>query len=144
MTGFSLEVVSLDDLDRVVRVGLLYDQYGPLLTAHQCEAVELYYLQNWSLQEIAEAWSTSRQAVHDLISRSVRLLEGYEARLGLEAREQKNRQALSACLNRIREARDGIDCHQQKARESLAAAEALINGLLGPEDEARGGKTGVS
>ena len=144
MTGFSLEVVSLDDLDRVVRVGLLYDQYGPLLTAHQREAVELYYLQNWSLQEIAEAWATSRQAVHDLIGRSVRLLEDYEYRLGLEAREQKNRQALLVCLNRLQEALGAIELDRTKARESLEAAEAVINGLLSPEDEAGGGKTGVS
>ncbi len=143
MTGFFLEVVSLDDLDRVVRVGLLYDQYGPLLTAHQCEAVELYYLQNWSLQEIAEAWSTSRQAVHDLIGRSVRLLEDYETRLGLEAREQKNREALLVCLNRLQEALSAIEPDQKRARESLEAAKAVINGLLGPEDEASGGRTGV-
>ena len=123
-------MVNLGDLERVVRVGLLYDQYGPLLTAHQREAVELYYLQNWSLQEIAETWSTSRQAVHDLIGRSVHLLEDYETRLGLEARERRNRLALSACLDRLREALDAVGEDRAKARESLQAAEAALNDLL--------------
>ncbi|MGE5528699.1 MAG: YlxM family DNA-binding protein [Patescibacteria group bacterium] len=118
-----------DDLERVVRVGLLFDYYGPLLTARQREAVDLYYLQNWSLHEIAEAWATSRQAVHDLIGRSVRLLEGYEKKLGLERRERRQRAAIAALADGIEEARSLLGRDDARAGEILQEAARAAAGL---------------
>ena len=109
MTRSVYGVVELDELERVVRIGLLYDHYGPLLTAHQREAIDLHYLQNWSLQEIAETWATSRQAVHDLVKRAVHLLESYERRLGLEVRERRNRDALKAALTKSEETQAAVE-----------------------------------
>ncbi len=125
----------MDSLDRVVRIGLLFDQYAPLLTGHQREAIDLYYLQNWSLQEIAEAWSTSRQAVHDLISRTVRALEDYESRLGLEARERATRSALEECARAIREARAAAGRDSELTLKMLAAVAATLDGLLNRDSE---------
>jgi len=74
-----LEVV----VERLVRTGLLYDFYGGLLTDKQRKVMELYYNEDWSLAEIATKEAVSRQAVHDLLQRSERLMEEYEAKLGL-------------------------------------------------------------
>ncbi|NLG83277.1 MAG: DNA-binding protein [Firmicutes bacterium] len=125
----------LDELERMVRVGLLYDHYAPLLTPRQREAVELYFLQNWSLQEIAAAWRTSRQAVHDLLGRSVHLLEDYERRLGLLAREEKKRSVLTACAAKLRVAGEILGSDAGRAGELLAAAVKELEALLGPEEE---------
>ncbi len=128
-------MVELDDLERIVRIGLLYDYYGPLLTAHQREAINLYYLRNWSLQEIAESWATSRQAVHDLISRAVGMLESYESRLSLEARDRESRSVLQSTLRRLDEARGAVGRDDARVHELLAEVGAALAELLGQAED---------
>jgi predicted DNA-binding protein YlxM (UPF0122 family) len=67
----------------MVRTGLLYDFYGGLLTEKQRQTMELYYLENWSMAEIAAEGKVSKQAVHDLLHRSERIIEDLEVKLGL-------------------------------------------------------------
>jgi len=38
-----------------VDAALFFDMYGELLTAHQQEIWQLYYLEDWSLAEISQA-----------------------------------------------------------------------------------------
>ncbi len=45
--------------------------------------MQLYYLDDWSLGEIAEEFKVSRQAVYDNIKRTETMLEEYEAKLKL-------------------------------------------------------------
>lgn len=66
-------------LDDVIRKGRLLDLYGALLTEKQQQCVHLYYNQDWSLREIGEALSVSRQGVYDMLHRSVQALEEYES-----------------------------------------------------------------
>lgn len=61
----------------------LFDTYGNLLTEKQQQIIKDYYYCNTSLSEIAEIYGVSRQAVGDIISRSVQSLHEYERRLGL-------------------------------------------------------------
>lgn len=124
-------VMALDDLDRVVRIGLLFDHYGSLLTDRQREAIELHYLQDWSLQEIAETWATSRQAVHDLLNRASHQLEEYERRLGLERRERAERETLKACAGKIDQVRRAIGSNDAKARIMLDEAAAMLANMIG-------------
>lgn len=70
-------------LEDATRVNLLYDFYGNLLTQKQRECLELYYQHDLSLAEIAGESDISRQGVHDLIKRAVRILEKAELKLGL-------------------------------------------------------------
>jgi uncharacterized protein len=70
-------------VEQMVRTGLLYDFYGGLLTEKQRRTMELYYLENWSLTEIAAEAGVSKQAVHDLLHRSERIIEDLEQKLGL-------------------------------------------------------------
>lgn len=81
-------------MERQVRTGLLYDFYGSLLTEKQRQVMELYYQEDWSLAEIAATASSSRQAVHDLLQRSERIMEEYEAKLGLLERYLKDQATL--------------------------------------------------
>ena len=70
-------------LDQLNRINLLFDIYAPLLTDRQQEALQLYFSDNYSLTEIAAEYMVSRQAVHDLIHRSLNALERFENKLGL-------------------------------------------------------------
>jgi predicted DNA-binding protein YlxM (UPF0122 family) len=77
--------MALDTLrSREHNVALL-ERYGTLLTEHQRDVLELHLGSDWSLAEIATRQRVSRSAVHDLIRRSVQLLEDSERRLGLLA-----------------------------------------------------------
>ena len=69
-------------MERIVEQTLLYDFYGELLTAHQKQVYE-YYLNDYSMSEIADEIGTSRQAVHDLIKRCNKILAEYEDKLSL-------------------------------------------------------------
>ena len=51
--------------------------------------MELYYLDDWSLGEIAEEFEVSRQAVYDNIKRTENMLEEYEGKLNLFAKFQE-------------------------------------------------------
>ena len=48
----------------------LWDAYNPLLTVHQREVCELYYLCDLSLTEIAEQKGISKQSVSDTLARA--------------------------------------------------------------------------
>jgi predicted DNA-binding protein YlxM (UPF0122 family) len=90
-------------VEQMVRTGLLYDFYGGLLTAKQRQAMELYYLENWSLAEIAATSGVSKQAVHDLLHRSERIIEELEAKLGLLQRFIDQQEVLSQVSRKLQQ-----------------------------------------
>lgn len=71
------------ELEKTKRVNDLIDLYGNLLTANQLNILELYYMEDLSLKEIAEELNVSRNAVHDSLKRSLITLEDYEEKLSL-------------------------------------------------------------
>lgn len=77
------------DIDETTRVNLLYNFYHALLTKKQSQYMDLYYVEDFSLSEIAEQLQVSRQAVLDNLHRSVNLLESYEKELNLIKRTQE-------------------------------------------------------
>jgi predicted DNA-binding protein YlxM (UPF0122 family) len=83
-------------MEKVTRVGHLYDCYGQLLTERQRQMVELHYFDDWSLAEIAEHFGVSRQAVHDNLRRAEEQLEAYEAVLSMAAGAAVLRRMLAA------------------------------------------------
>lgn len=86
----------LDTLQTRGRLLALFERYSPLLTEHQRDVVDLYLRSDWSLAEIAANHGTSRAAVHDIIRRSTRALQDYEARLGLLAESARRKKAVEA------------------------------------------------
>jgi Uncharacterized protein conserved in bacteria len=71
------------DIDETTRINLLYNFYHSLLTKKQSRYLDLYYVEDFSLGEIAEQLQVSRQAVLDNLHRSVNLLESFEKELNL-------------------------------------------------------------
>ncbi|ALB29108.1 MULTISPECIES: YlxM family DNA-binding protein [Companilactobacillus] len=77
------------NIDETTRVNLLYNFYHSLLTKKQSRYLDLYYVEDFSLSEIAEQLEVSRQAVLDNLHRSVSLLESFEKELGLIEKTQE-------------------------------------------------------
>ncbi len=93
--------MALDTLQARGRTLALYERYGPLLTVHQREVVDLYFRSDWSLAEIAAHQKTSRAAVHDIVRRSTLSLQDYEKRLGLLAESARRRREITALKRQI-------------------------------------------
>jgi predicted DNA-binding protein YlxM (UPF0122 family) len=88
-------------MERLVRTGMLYDYYGGLLTERQRQVMELFTQENWSLGEIAAETGVSRQAVHDLLQRSERLMEEYEAKLALVEQFLQRQETVKTALQKM-------------------------------------------
>lgn len=70
-------------MDKIYYITLLLDFYGELLTEKQRSVMAGYYFDDYSLNEIAEEHSITRQAVQDMIKRTEKLLNQYEEKLML-------------------------------------------------------------
>ncbi len=77
-----------------LRISLLLDFYGQMLTEKQREAVELYYNEDLSLGEIADNCHITRQGVRDNIKRAEAMLLEFEEQLGLARRFREIQQGL--------------------------------------------------
>ena len=80
-------------MEEKIKISLLYQLYGKMLTEKQQEIIEDYYNNDLSLSEIAENNDITRQAVRDIIKKSEKKLNSYEKTLGLMQKsiEQKNK-----------------------------------------------------
>ncbi|MFC4184628.1 putative DNA-binding protein [Saccharococcus thermophilus] len=81
-------------LEKTTRMNYLYDFYQALLTPKQRSYMSLYYLDDYSLGEIAQQYEVSRQAVYDNIKRTEAMLEEYEKKLSLFQKFQKRKQLM--------------------------------------------------
>ncbi|WP_209122414.1 putative DNA-binding protein [Alkalihalobacillus sp. BA299] len=105
-------------LDKTLRMNYLFDFYQSLLTSKQRQYMELYYLDDFSLGEIAEEFEISRQAVYDNIKRTEAMLEEYEAKLSLlEKFEQRS--------NYIAQLKSAILKPEATPEEIMSVIEAL-------------------
>ena len=90
-------------LEKTTRMNFLFDFYQALLTEKQRSYMELYYLDDHSLGEIAESYEISRQAVYDNIRRTEAMLEEYEEKLNLFSRFQERQVLLETLEKAIQE-----------------------------------------
>ncbi|MDZ5474369.1 putative DNA-binding protein [Bacillus sp. 31A1R] len=81
-------------LEKTTRMNYLYDFYQSLLTPKQQSYMSLYYLDDYSLGEIAEEFNVSRQAVYDNIKRTEAMVEEYESKLLLFQKFQERNKIL--------------------------------------------------
>lgn len=87
-------------LAKTTRVNFLFDFYQMLLTPKQRSYMSLYYLDDYSLGEIADEYDVSRQAVYDNIRRTEAMLEEYESKLLLFQKFQER----AKMIDQLREA----------------------------------------
>lgn len=90
-------------LEKVLRIVLLYDFYGSLLTDKQSLSLEMHYLNDFSLTEIADELKVSRQAVYDMLKRAEELMIDYEEKLKFVERYQREQQTLQHIYDLLNE-----------------------------------------
>ncbi len=82
-------------MDERTKLNFLYDFYGLLLTDRQRELFQYHYHYDLSLGEIAENFCISRQAVHDLLRRTIAQFSRFESRLQLMEKHFQRQKLLS-------------------------------------------------
>ena len=86
-------------LDDSVRLCLLNDFYGSLLTTNQQKVLDLYLNFNTPLVEISQNLNISRQAVLDTIKKASKKLENFETKLGALNKYLKQKEIVDNCSN---------------------------------------------
>jgi uncharacterized protein len=118
-------------MDKVYEIALLLDFYGQLLTPRQFEILDLQYNNDYSLGEIAEQLSISRQGVFDNAKRAKAVLSELEEKLGLVRKfsEQQNKaQELLKYIKSIETA--ALETEYRKQLKQLEEkVEDIINGI---------------
>ena len=95
-------------LESFLQVSLLYDFYGALLTDKQRKCIEMHFLNDFSLSEIAAEFGVSRQAIYDIINRTRQMLVDYEGKLGLVRRYQTEQECIQDIFSIMKNLPDDI------------------------------------
>ena len=106
-------------MEKRVELSLLMDFYGPLLTAHRRQVLEMYLNEDMGLQEIADTLGISRQGVYEAVKTASNQLLKYEDTLGIARRYMGIRKEVAIC-------RAAIDQH---ALDEARAALDRIDGI---------------
>ena len=77
------------NIEKMVEIGLLFEQYKELLTDKQREIVSLYYEEDYSLGEISENLNISRSAVGNTVKIVEGKLSKYESVLHIKEKNEK-------------------------------------------------------
>lgn len=88
-------------MDKNVKVSILCDLYGKLLTKKQFEFLDDYYNNDLSLSEIAENNKITRQAVRDIIKKGEKKLFEYEEKLLFMKRMPNQEKTIEQVLSEL-------------------------------------------
>lgn len=83
-------------MEEKIKIGILLNLYGNLLTKTQKKYMELYYNDDFSLSEIGENENITRQAVRTILVKSKNKLYEYEKNLHFMKKEEKIKQMLES------------------------------------------------
>jgi len=93
-------------VEKNVKVSMLCEIYGKLLTEKQLEVLTDYYNNDLSLSEIAENNKVTRQAVRDIIKKGENKLFELEEKLSFMEKMMEQEQKLQEVLNELSKIED--------------------------------------
>ena len=88
-------------MEKNIKIGILLDLYGKLLTQKQQTFLDDYYNNDLSLAEIAENNGITRQAVRDVLQNGETNLYNYEDKLSLMKKEEKHQKEINQLIENI-------------------------------------------
>lgn len=88
-------------MEKNVKVSMLCQIYGKLLTKKQYSVLDDYYNNDLSLSEIAENLGITRQAVRDNIKKGENKLFEFEEKLGFMKRMLSQEQQIASILSEL-------------------------------------------
>ena len=102
-------------MEKKIKYGNLFAFYGKLLTEKQYEMLYYYYLNDYSMVEIAENMKISRQAVYDAVKKSNSALDNYEMKMGLWEKFKKISDSTASIIE---------PCSRQAVKQPLSSSGA--------------------
>ena len=115
-------------MEKNVKISILCDLYGKLLTKKQFDFLNDYYNNDLSLSEIAENNQITRQAVRDIIKKGEKKLFEYEEKLLFMKRmlnQEKTIQHILSELTKIEK-----DSSDKKVAQILETVKKELNCLV--------------
>ena len=113
-------------MDEILKLTLLYDFYGELLTKKQKQVYEMHYQNDLSLSEIGEELSITRQAVRDQLKRTEKILVDYEEKLQLVERFGQQQKTVS----KIKDILEEITTGSVNQEYALAEMKQIVDTIL--------------
>jgi predicted DNA-binding protein YlxM (UPF0122 family) len=93
-------------MQKNVKISILCEIYGKLLTEKQYNALNDYYNNDLSLSEIGDNYSISRQGVRDLIKKGEEKLLEYEKAMEIMNKTQQNEKTIQLVISQLSEIRE--------------------------------------
>ena len=115
-------------MDNKVKISMLCDIYGKLLTEKQFEFINDYYNNDLSLSEIAENNDITRQAVRDIIKKGERKLFEYEEKLLFMKKTISQEQKIQAILSELTKIQ--VNSSDKKVASTLDGIKKELNCLV--------------
>lgn len=115
-------------MEEKVKISILYDLYGKLLTEKQNEFLNDYYNNDLSLSEIAENNNITRQAVRDIIKKGEKKLFEYEEKLLFMKRMLNQEKKIQHILSEL--AKIKKDSSDKKVANILETIKKELNCLV--------------
>lgn len=116
-------------MEKKVQISWYLAFYGEMLTENQQEIARLYFEEDYSLAEIAQQFSVSRQSIHDTVNRVEKTLVDFEEKLGLAKRFRMLEDGLQKCAEELASV-----VPTEKTAAHLKNAHQIIHTLLAQED----------
>jgi len=89
------------EVENSIKISILLEIYGKLLTEKQYDLLNDYYNNDLSLAEIAENENITRQAVRDNLKKGERKLFNYEEKLGIMKKNMLQEEQIASILSKI-------------------------------------------
>lgn len=124
LSKLTLQVIIL--LKKTMKITMLFDFYGSLLTKKQQQIIKNYFYNDLSLSEIADNLGISRQGVYDHLHRSEANLEDYEANLGLLKKYNKIRKNINDLENMMTAKGILVEDQNQDLRKKLESIKSIL------------------
>ena len=112
-------------MEDIFKQTLLYDFYGELLNEHQRNVYEDAVFNDLSLSEIADNYSISRQAAHDILKRVNKILLSYEEKLHMIEKFNTSKNIAEEIKSLIKEYRDTRD--EELLDRAVENAERIVD-----------------
>lgn len=109
-----------------VRMLLLFDYYGEMLTERQRMCLDMRYNQDMSLAEIADELGVSRQGVHDNIIRAEAHLQRMEEKTGCVRRYLQSRSVMQEIMDLAETLKEHPDATVCQTAAAIAKAARSI------------------
>ena len=88
-------------MEKSIKISMLLELYGKLLTEKQADTIDLYYNQNLSLSEIAEELNITRQGVRKNLVYAEEKLFDFEEKLCFLKQKLVQNEIINEVINKI-------------------------------------------